>query len=164
MLSKRQTSPPCRSTQLPSNRLTQAQGAQVAGQAASQHASPAAFPVASPCTNVAFSSSTCLTRSSLKAIAATFSDAIATTLPNTTDTNSTFGGLMLCRRFGENVPAWGPFIWPIIWEIWKGCTFALNNSVRRSISDISMSCFSQDMASDLRRGWWLWWRQDVLAR
>jgi hypothetical protein len=46
MLSKRQTSPLGRSAQLPSNRLTQAQEAQEAGQAASQNARPDAFPVA----------------------------------------------------------------------------------------------------------------------
>ncbi len=78
--------------------------------------------------------------------------------------NSSVLLLMLYRRFGQNVPAWGPLRWPIIWEIRKGCTFTLNNSVRRSISHLSMSFFPQDMASDLRCGWWLWWRQDVLAR
>ncbi len=93
MLSKTQTSPPRRSARLPSNRLTQAQGAQAARQATSQHASPAAFPVTSPCTNAALSSSTCLTKSSLKAIAATFPDTAATTLPNSADANSAIGGL-----------------------------------------------------------------------
>ncbi len=93
MLSKIQTSPPRCSARLPSDPLTQAQGAQAAGQATSQHASPAAFPVASPCTNAALSSSMRLTRSSLKAIATTFSDAAATTLPNSSDANSAIGGL-----------------------------------------------------------------------
>jgi hypothetical protein len=37
----------------------------------------------------------CLTRSSSKAIAATFPDAVATMLPNSADANSTFGGLTL---------------------------------------------------------------------
>ncbi len=95
MLSERQMSPPRRSTWLPSSLLTQAQGALATGQAASQHASPDTFPVASPCTNVAFSSSLCLTRSSLKAIAALFPDAVVTTLPNSADANSMFGGLTL---------------------------------------------------------------------
>jgi hypothetical protein len=93
MLSKRQTSPPRRSARLLSNHLTQVQGAQAVGQEVSQHASPAAFPVASPHTNVAFLSSTRLTRSSSKAVAATFPDAVATMLPNSADANSTFGGL-----------------------------------------------------------------------
>ncbi len=93
MLSKRQMSPPCRSAQLPSNRLTQAQGAQVAGQAASQHACPDVFPVASPRKNVALPSSTCLTRSSSKAVATTFPNALATTLPDSADAN--IGGLTL---------------------------------------------------------------------
>jgi hypothetical protein len=65
----------------------------LAGQAASQHVSPAVFPVESPRTNVAFSSSRCLTGSSLKAVAAMFPDTVATTLPNSTEANSTFGGL-----------------------------------------------------------------------
>ncbi len=95
MLSRTQTSPPRRSARLPSNHLTQAQGAQVEGQAASQNASPAAFPVASPCTNAALSSSTRLTRASLKAVAATFPNVTATTLPNSADANSAIGGLML---------------------------------------------------------------------
>ncbi len=89
MLSKRQTSPPRCNARHPSNHLTQAQGAQVAGQAASQHASPAAFQVASPRTNVPFTSSTRLTRSSM------FPDAIATTSPDSADANSTFNGLTL---------------------------------------------------------------------
>jgi hypothetical protein len=55
------------------------------GQVASQHASPAALPVELPCTTVAISSSMCLTRSSLKAI--------ATTLPYSAEANRTFGGL-----------------------------------------------------------------------
>ncbi len=93
MLSKRQTSPPCHSASLPSNCLTQAQGAQEAGQAAAQHASPAAFSVASPRTNVALSSSTRLTRSSSKAVAATFPDAVPTTLTDSADAN--VGGLAL---------------------------------------------------------------------
>jgi hypothetical protein len=93
MLSRTQTSPPRRNTRLPSNCLRQVQGAQAAGQAASQNASPAAFPVASPHTNAAFSSSTCLTRLSLKAVAATFSDVAATTLSNSADANSAIGGL-----------------------------------------------------------------------
>jgi hypothetical protein len=93
MLSKTQTSPPHCSSRLPSNCPAQAQRAQAVGQAASQHASPAVFPVASPHTNAAFSSSTRLTRSSLKAIAATFPDAAATTLPNSADANSAIGGL-----------------------------------------------------------------------
>ncbi len=95
MLSRTQTSPPRCSARLPSNRLTQMQGAQVVGQAASQNASPAAFPVVSPCTNAEFSSSVCLTRASLKAIAATFPDVAATTLPGSTDANSAIGGLTL---------------------------------------------------------------------
>jgi hypothetical protein len=93
MLSKRQISPPCSSARLPSNRLTQAQGAQVAGQAASQYASLDAFPVASPHTNVVLPSSTRLTRSSSKVVVAMFPDAVATMLPNSADANSTFGGL-----------------------------------------------------------------------
>ncbi len=93
MLSKTQMSPPCCSTPIPSNRLTQAHGAQAAGQAASQHASPAAFPVASLHTNALFSSSTHFTRSSLKAVAATYPDAAATTLPDSADANSAIGGL-----------------------------------------------------------------------
>jgi hypothetical protein len=95
MLSRTQTSPPRCSARLPSNRLTQAQGAQVAGQGASQNASPAAFPVVSPRTNAAFSSSTHLTRASLKAVAATFPDVAATTLSNSADANSKIGGLTL---------------------------------------------------------------------
>jgi hypothetical protein len=95
MLSKTQMSPLRPSTQLPSNCLTQAQGAQAAGQAASQHASLAAFPVASPCTNAEFSSSIHLTRSSSKAVAATFPDAAGTRLPNSADANSAIGGLTL---------------------------------------------------------------------
>jgi hypothetical protein len=91
MLFRRQTSPPCCSTGLPSNCLTQVQGAQAAGQAASQHARPDVFPLASPCTNVALSSSTCLTRSSSKAIATMFPNAVATTLPDSADAN--VGGL-----------------------------------------------------------------------
>jgi hypothetical protein len=84
MLSKRQTSPPRRSAQLPSNCLAQAQGAQAAGQAASQHASLAVLPVELPCTTVAISSSTRLTWSSSKAI--------ATTLPYSAEANCIFGG------------------------------------------------------------------------
>ncbi len=94
MLSRTQTSPPRHIARLPLNSLTQAQGAQAVGQVASQNASPAAFPVASPCTNAAFSSSTCLTRASLKAVATTFTDVAATTLPNSADANSAIGGLM----------------------------------------------------------------------
>jgi hypothetical protein len=86
-------SPPRCSAQLPSNHLTKAQGAQAVGQAASQNASPATFPVASSCTNAAFSSSMCLTRESLKAIAAMFPDVAATTLPDSADANSAIGGL-----------------------------------------------------------------------
>jgi hypothetical protein len=92
MLSKRQTKPPRRSTRLPSNCQTQAQGAQAAGQAAFQHASPAAFSVASPRTNAASILSMCLTRSSSKAVATMFPDAVATTLPNSADANCTIGG------------------------------------------------------------------------
>jgi hypothetical protein len=91
MLSKRQTSSPCRSARLPSNCLTQVQGAQAAGQAASQHARPDVFPVASPHTNVALSSPMRLTRSSSEAVAATFPDAFATMLLDSADTN--VGGL-----------------------------------------------------------------------
>jgi hypothetical protein len=94
MLSRTQTSPPHRSAQLPSNRLSQAQGAQAAGQVASQNASPAAFPVASPQSNAAFSSSRHLTRASLKAVAAMFPDVAATTLPNSADASSAIGGFM----------------------------------------------------------------------
>ncbi len=93
MLSRTQTSPPCCSARLPSNRLTQVQGAQAAGQAASQNASPAAFPRVPPCTNAAFSSSTHLTRAALKAAAAMFPDVAATMLPNSADANSAIGGL-----------------------------------------------------------------------
>jgi hypothetical protein len=100
MSTKRQTSPPCCSARFPSKRLAQAQG----GQAASQHASQAALPVESPCTNVAFSSSTRLTRSSSKAIAIMLPkdvphlpDSAGASnkefVPDSAEANSTFGGL-----------------------------------------------------------------------
>jgi hypothetical protein len=65
------------------------------GQVASQNASPAAFPVASPRTNAAFSSSTRLTRASLKAVATTFPDVAATMLHDSADANSAIGSLTL---------------------------------------------------------------------
>ncbi len=100
MSTKRQTSPPGRSTQLPSNCLAQAQG----GQMASQHASPTALPVELPCSTVAFSLSMCLIRSSSKAVATTLlkdvpclPDSAGASnkefVPDSAEANSMFGGL-----------------------------------------------------------------------
>ncbi len=118
MLTKRQTSPPCCSARHPLNHVVQVQG----GQVASQHASPAALPVEPPHTTVALPSSTCFTRSSLKAVATTLPKAVEPGgyidvlvsikedvpdlpdspgalnkegVPDSAEANSTFGGLTL---------------------------------------------------------------------